>query len=174
MILAYGDSITQGAGPDIASLSYVNSLTREYKYEIIDQGIGGYRFEASHLMKIDGISPDRIIVALGTNYYDAPDIYDYEKAVYDYFKRLNEIYPNTKKLVITPLYRTRELDENRFEWCRGVIKENALKYENTFVADGDKLMPNDPVTLSDGVHPSTYGSMMIAKNLIKIMKEIKF
>ncbi len=173
-LLAYGDSITQGAGPEIASLSYINILNREYKYDIIDQGIGGYRFEASHLMKVEGVEPDRIIVALGTNYYEPRKDYDYEKAVSNYFARLNEIYPNVKKLVITPLYRTRDLDEKRFEWCRGIIKREALKYENTYVADGKDMMPNDPVTLSDGVHPSTYGSMMIGKNLIKLMKELGF
>ncbi|MBQ4509197.1 MAG: hypothetical protein II984_00595 [Clostridia bacterium] len=173
-LLAYGDSITQGAGPEIASLSYINILNREYKYEIIDQGIGGYRFEAGHLMKIDGVSPDRIIVALGTNYYEPRDDYDYEKAVSDYFKRLNEIYPDVKKLVITPIYRTRELDNARFEWCRETIKREALKYGNTYVADGKDLMPNDPVTLSDGVHPSSYGSMMMGKSLIEKMKELKF
>jgi len=48
------------------------------------------------------------------------------------------------------------------------------KYDNIIVADGFDLMPNDPVSLSDGVHPSTYGSMMLAKNLIKFMKENKF
>ena len=173
-LLAYGDSITQGAGPEIASLSYINILNREYKYDIIDQGIGGYRFEAGHLMKVEGISPERIIVALGTNYYDAADIYDYEKAVSDYFKRLNEIYPSVKKLVITPIYRVRDLDIERYEWCRGVIKREALKYNGTYVVDGETVMPNDPITLSDGVHPSTYGSMMMGKRLIEKMKELKF
>lgn len=173
-LLAYGDSITQGAGPEFASISYINILNREYKYEIIDQGIGGYRFEAGHLMNVEGIEPERILVALGTNYYEKRDDYDYEKAVSDYFKTLNDIYPSVKKLVMTPLFRTRDLNEERFNWCREVIKREALKYENTYVADGKDMMPNDYVTLSDGVHPSTYGSIMIANNLIKLMKEIKF
>ena len=173
-ILAIGDSITQGAGPEFASVSYVNTLTREYKYDILNQGIGGYRFEGKDLMKIEGFEPDRIIVALGTNYYEGSESYDYEKEVENFFERLNIIYPDIKKLVITPIYRTRELDIIRFEWCRGVIKEKALRYKSTYVIDGKHLMPNDPVTLSDGVHPSTYGSVMISRNLIKFMKEIKF
>ena len=177
-ILAIGDSITQGAGPEFASVSYINILNREYKYDIIDQGIGGYRYEAKDLMKIDGFEPDRILVALGTNYYDEGIFeslgYDYEKAVIDFYKKLNELYPNTKKLVFTLLYRTRDLDVNRLKWCRNVIEREALKYPNTYVINGKDLMPNDPVTLSDGIHPSTYGSIMIAKNLINKMREIKF
>ncbi len=177
-MLIIGDSITQGAGPEIASLSYVNILSREYKYNILDQGIGGYRFEAKDLMKIEGFEPDRIVVALGTNYYDADMIercgYDYEKAVIEFFEKLNWLYPETKKLVMTPLYRTRDLDIERLNWCRDTIKRESLKYSNTVTVDGETLMPNDPITLSDGVHPSTYGSIMIAKNLMKFMKEIKF
>lgn len=177
-MLIIGDSITQGAGPEIASLSYVNILSREYKYNILDQGIGGYRFEAKDLMKINEFEPERIMIALGTNFYDADMIqrcgYDYEKAVTEFFERLNQLYPNTKKLVMTPLYRTRELDIDRLNWCRGIIKRESLRYPNTVVVDGETLMPNDPVTLSDGVHPSTYGSIMIAKNLMKFMKEVKF
>ena len=173
-LLAIGDSITQGAGPEIASVSYINILNREYKFNILDQGIGGYRFEACDLMLIDEFKPDKILVALGTNYYDAADRYDYRKAVCDFYERLNQLYPNTPKLVITPLYRTRDLDMERFLWCINTIKSECAKYDNIIVADGFDLMPNDPVSLSDGVHPSTYGSMMLAKNLIKFMKENKF
>ncbi len=177
-LLVIGDSITQGAGPEIASLSYINILNREYKYSILDQGIGGYRYEAKDLMLIDEFKPDKIMVALGTNYYDVgikeSHGYDYEQAVIDFYKRLNELYPDTPKLVFTILYRTRDLDEARLEWCRNVIKRESLKYQGTIVIDGARLMPNDPVSLSDGIHPSTYGSIMLSKNLIKFMKENKF
>ncbi|MBR2025037.1 MAG: SGNH/GDSL hydrolase family protein [Clostridia bacterium] len=177
-LLVYGDSITQGAGPEFASVSYVNILNREYKFNILNQGIGGYRYEPCDLMKVEGFEPDKIMVALGTNYYDDDMLercgYDYEKAVREFYKRLNGIYPNVPKLVFTILYKTRDLDEDRLNWCREVIKNEALKYPDTNVIDGETLMPNDPVTLSDGVHPSTYGSIMIGKNLMKKMKEIKF
>ncbi len=177
-LLVIGDSITQGAGPKFASASYINILSRESKFNILDQGIGGYRYEAKDLMKIEEFVPDRIMIALGTNYYDIGSCercgYDYKKAVEEFYEKLNQLYPSTPKLVITPLHRTRDLEAERFEWCREVIKNESLKYPNTVVIDGAKLMPNDPVCLSDGVHPSTYGSIMIAKNLIKFMKGIKF
>ena len=173
-LLIIGDSITQGAGPEIASVSYANILSREYKYSILNQGIGGYRYEAKDLMLIDEFKPDRIMVALGTNYYDVVDGYDYKNAVCEFYERLNQLYPNTKKLVLTPIYRTRELDMDRFIWCINTIKAECKKYDNILVVDGLDLMPNDPVSLSDGVHPSTYGSIMLAKNLVQFMKENKF
>ena len=42
-VLIIGDSITQGAGPNVASLAYANGLVRELGYDILAQGIGGYR-----------------------------------------------------------------------------------------------------------------------------------
>ncbi len=177
-LLVIGDSITQGAGPEFASASYINILTREFKFNILDQGIGGYRYEAEDLMRIEEFVPDRIMVLLGTNYYEVGAFercgYDYAKAVKDFYQRLNQLYPSVPKLAVTPIYRTRDLDMERFMWCIDTIKAECAKYDNIYVADGFKLMPNDPVSLSDGVHPSTYGSVMLAKNLMKLMKEIKF
>lgn len=177
-LLIIGDSITQGAGPEIASASYVNILSREADFDILDQGIGGYRYEPCDLMEIEEFKPDRIMVALGTNFYEKSVCeergYDYARAVKDFYKRLDEIYPSVPKLVMTPLYRTRDLDMERFLWCIDTIKAECKKYSNILVADGFDLMPNDPVSLSDGVHPSTYGSLMLGSNLIKFMKDNKF
>lgn len=177
-LLIIGDSITQGAGPEIASLSYVNILSRETNYNVLDQGIGGYCYKPEDLMLIDEFKPDRIMVALGTNFYEESIFadwgYDYKKSVKEFYEKLNELYPSAPILVMTPIYRTRDMNMERFLWCINTIRSECEKYDNIIVADGFKLMPNDPVSLSDGVHPSTYGSMMLAKNLIKFMKENKF
>ncbi|MBO5261683.1 MAG: SGNH/GDSL hydrolase family protein [Clostridia bacterium] len=172
-VLVIGDSITQGAGPDFASASYLNSLQRKTGYTILDQGIGGYRFEAKDLMKVTGFEPDKIIAFLGTNYYECVDTYDYERAAFDFYKRLSEIYPNTKILAITPIFRTRDLDVERFSWCINKIKDACALYPNITVADGLDLMPNVAECLADGVHPNTYGSEMIAQNLFKFIKDNK-
>jgi len=173
-VLVIGDSITQGAGPDFASASYLNSLQRKMGYTILDQGIGGYRYEAKDLMKIEGFQPDKIIVFLGTNYYDCVDTYDYEGGVYGFYKRLNELYPETPVISVTPLYRTRELDMERFLWCINTIKSACALYPNITVADGFDMMPNVAECLADGIHPNTYGSEMIAENLARFIKEKKF
>ena len=77
----------QGAGPNVASLAYANGLVRELGYDILAQGIGGYRYEPNDIMKIDGFEPDKIIVALGTNWYDDSS-YDYELNVSEFYKKL--------------------------------------------------------------------------------------
>lgn len=177
-LLAIGDSITQGAGPQFASAAYLNSLWRKTGYNILGQGIGGYRYEAKDLMRVDGFEPEKILVFLGTNYYDEACRescgYDYESAVYDFYKRLNELYPETPVISVTPLFRTNDTDMARLKWCSQTIKKACSAYENITVADGFDLMPNVEECLSDGVHPNAYGSELLAANLAKLMKEIKF
>ena len=92
-VLIIGDSITQGAGPEVASLAYADALARELGYDILAQGIGGYRYEPNDIMKIDGFEPDKIIVALGTNWYDDSS-YDYELNVSEFYKKLTSVFPN--------------------------------------------------------------------------------
>ena len=173
-VLILGDSITQGAGPDIASAAYAHGLQRRTGYNILAQGIGGYRFEPQDLMTVDGFEPERIVVFLGTNYYEAECLtrcnYDYEKSTFEYFKKLTSLYPKTPILCITPLWRTRDLNMERFMWCINTIKSACALHENIKVADGFGLMPNVSACLSDGVHPSTYGSELLSQEITKIMK----
>ena len=172
-VLILGDSITQGAGPSITSLAYANGLARNLGYNILAQGIGGYRFEPDDLMKVDNFEPDKIIVALGTNWYDSPE-YDYEKYASEYYKRLTEIYPDVPILVITPMWRGNADDWERFLWCIDVIKEQCKKYESIKVVDGFTLIPNVNECFSDRVHPNDFGSIQLAENLSKAIKRLKF
>lgn len=175
--LILGDSITQGAGPDIASAAYAHSLCRKTGFNIVAQGIGGYRFEPCDLMKVDGFEPDKIIVFLGTNYYEKSleeRGYFYAEAVKEYYARLTEMYPNTPVVSVTPLWRNNEgTNMERLLWCIDTIKAECAKYPSIRVADGFGLMPNVDECLADGVHPNTYGSELLAQNLFKFIKENK-
>lgn len=173
-VLIIGDSITQGAGPAIASLAYANGLARELGYNILAQGIGGYRYEPDDVMNVDGFEPDKIIVALGTNWYDAPDRYDYELNVTGFYKRLSEVFPNVPVLNITPLWRGNADDWDRFIWCINTIKDVCAKYENITVVDGFTLIPNTNDCFSDRIHPNAFGSIMLTTNLVKTIKKLNF
>ncbi len=172
-VLIIGDSITQGAGPSIASLAYANILARELKYDILAQGIGGYRYEPNDVMTIDGFTPDKIIVALGTNWYNV-DSYDYELNVNEFYKKLSEAFPNIPVLSVTPLWRGNVEDWERFTWCIDKIKSACSKYENIKLVDGFALVPNVEECFSDKVHPNSFGSLMYGNNLIKAIRKQKF
>lgn len=175
--LILGDSITQGAGPDITSCAYVHALARKTGYNILAQGVGGYRYEACDLMRVEGFEPERIIVFLGTNYYDVVQEergYFYEKAVREYYARLNELYPNVPVVCVTPLWRNNEgTDMERLLWCIDTIKKECANYPNIYVADGFSLVPNVGECYADGVHPNAYGMELLASNLLKFIKEKK-
>lgn len=175
--LVLGDSITQGAGPDIASAAYVHSLCRKTGYNILAQGVGGYRYEPCDLMRVDGFEPDRIIVFLGTNYYDIEQEqrgYFYEEAVKEYYARITKLYPNTPIVSVTPLWRNNEgTDMERLLWCIDTIKKECAKYPNIKVADGFSLMPNVSACVADGIHPNAYGAEILTQNLLKFIKENK-
>jgi lysophospholipase L1-like esterase len=174
-ILFLGDSITQGAGPQIGSASYYNSLSRKAEFSALCQGVGGYRYEPCDLMKIDGFEPDKIVVFLGTNYYDTPiERYDYKWAVNEYYKRLTELYPNIPILSVTPTWRSNADDWNRFLWCINTIKDACKSYPQVTVIDGFTLIPNVDQCFSDGIHPNAYGSERLAVNLYNTMKKLKF
>ena len=174
-VLVIGDSITQGYGPSFSSGSYFNELQRLTGYDMLNQGIGGYRCEPNDLMYVEGFEPDKIVTFLGTNWYDAPDQYDYEKATVDFYKRLTELYPNKQILSISPLWRGDDgLNPERFAWCTEIVKRECKKYENINPLDGFTLLPNVFDCFCDKLHPNEYGCAVLAKNIQGEMKKIKF
>ena len=101
-VLWLGDSITQGYGPLRSAETYVSVANRLLNYDIINQGIGGYVYDKKSLMKMEGYTPDKIIVALGTNQFGCETMKDVE----EYYETLTGIY-GTKIpiLCISPLWR---------------------------------------------------------------------
>lgn len=173
-ILILGDSITHGGGPLMSSATYVNMLAMKTGYEIVGQGIAGYRYEVRpELMVADGFEPDRVIVFLGTNYYEEchkENGYDYEKVVYEYHDKLVKLYPNTPILCVTPLWRNNDVDFERLNWCIDTIKKSCGRYEQIKVLDGLSIIPHADEFFADKIHPNAYGSTFIVN---AIEKEIK-
>ena len=173
-LLIIGDSITQGAGPDFVSAAYANAFQRKTGFDVIAQGIGGYRFEANDLMLTEGFVPDMVLVMLGTNYYDTgceERGYPYKQATIDFFNRLVELYPTTPITAVTPFFRTNADEWERFLWCIDTIKKACAEHKEIRVLDGFELMPCVGECLSDGVHPNAYASELIASRLALAYKK---
>lgn len=175
-ILILGDSITHGGGPTMSSATYVNMLAMKTGYEIIGQGIAGYRYEPREsMMVVDGFNPDKVVVFLGTNCYEASHIengYDYKRAVYEYYDKLTRLYPETPILCVTPLWRNNNVDWERFSWCINTIKSACARYDRIKVVDGLDIVPHADEFFADKIHPTAYGSTFIANAIEKALKEI--
>ena len=171
-VLWLGDSITQGYGPLRSAQTYVSVANRILNYDIINQGIGGYIYDKKSLMKMDGYTPDRIIVALGTNQFGCETMKDVE----EYYETLIGIYGNEiPVLCISPLWRG-DLPEQMpvlVRFCEKV-KEIAGRYPNVKVADGFTLVPHLPEYFRDNLHPNELGGEVYGRNLAEAIRRLGF
>lgn len=171
-VLWLGDSITQGYGTFLTGETYVNVANRTLNYDILNQGIGGYIFDSKILTKMDGYTPDKIIVSFGTNHYKADDFLGQVSA---YFKQLNAIYKDIKTLVITPIFRCDDgSDLEKLKWAGKEIERICSAYSNVAVVNGFTLVPNLAQYFFDGLHPNALGANYYGKNLVEFIKKIKF
>lgn len=171
-VLWLGDSITQGFGPLRSYETYVSVANRILKYDILNQGIGGYIYDKNSLMRMEGYEPEKIIVALGTNQFGDKTMKDVE----EYYERLTEVYgKKIPVLCITPLWRgdveNGLPDLERF--CEG-IKETAGRYENVKIVDGFELVPHLSEYYLDDLHPNCLGAEVYGRNLVEMIRKIGF
>ena len=171
-VLWLGDSITQGFGPLRSGQTYVSVANRILNYDIINQGIGGYIYDKKSLMKMEGYTPDKIIVALGTNQFGAETMTDVE----EYYEVLTGIYgTEIPILCISPLWRG-DIPEGiptLIKFCENV-KKIAGSYPNVKVVDGFTLVPHLPEYFLDNLHPNGLGTEVYGRNLVEAIKKIGF
>ncbi len=166
-VLWLGDSITQGYGSHVGSLTYVHVANRILDWDVLNQGIGGYGFFSRILTKLD-YSPDKIIVAFGTNDKLTPY---FKQNVETFVKTLTEMYKDVPVLLITPIWRP---DMTGIPEAREHITFVAGKYKNVSVVPGDNLVPNAKPFIADVVHPNSIGCEYYGTRLVKAIKEMKF
>ena len=170
-VLWLGDSITQGYGPLRSAHTYVSVANRLLNYDILNQGIGGYVYDKKSLMKMDGYTPDKIIVALGTNQYGSETMKDVE----EYYERLMEIYGNEiPVLCISPVWRGDHPEEMDIflRFCDNV-KKIAGSYKNVKVIDGLTLVPHRSEYYIDNLHPNCLGTEEYGRNLVEAIRKMK-
>ena len=171
-VLWLGDSITQGYGPLRSAMTYVSVANRLLNYDIINQGIGGYVYDKKSLMKMDGYTPDKLIVALGTNQFGCETMKDVE----EYYETLIGIYGNQIPILcISPLWRG-DLPEQipvLVHFCEKV-KTIAGRYPNVKVVDGFKLVPHLSEYFLDNLHPNALGAETYGRNLAEAIRRLGF
>ena len=171
-VLWMGDSITQGFGTFITSETYVNVANRQLGYEILNQGIGGYYFDAPVITPMKGYTPDKIIIAMGTNQHRAGDR---EEKTVKYFEALDKVYNGIPTLVLTPIWRCNATtDMKMLVEMAEITKKVCAKYPNIKVVDGFELVPNLPDYFFDALHPNALGGEIYGNNLVRKIKELKF
>ena len=170
-VLWLGDSITQGVGSFMGGQTFVNLVSRKLKYESLNQGIGGYGYLDRVLEGAEGIRPDKIVVALGTN----DRLEGLERRIADFYKALNEIYRDIPVLAITPIWREDNPEKLQdLKTIKSIIESVAFDYPNVCVVDGFDLVPPVTYCFMDGLHPNAWGMEVYANNLANKILELNF
>ena len=174
--LFLGDSISQGYITEFPSLTYVNQVARDCDIEVVNQGVGGYYFDVNSIDEsLGSCQPNSIVIAYGTNDYSRYDNEkDFETAVSKYIHKLNNLFPNVKKLAVLPIFRNDSNNNVREKYrnytlddARKILTSIYEKYDSVVVLKetGIPRIPN--VYASDYLHPNELGFTFMAKEIEK-------
>ncbi len=168
----YGDSITQGSTAVKSSQCYTWLLTRHYDLHSMNFGVGGLRFQPETIIDV-GYDPDVVFVSLGTNNYGTNKPLElFQVNCSAYFDNLMHLYPNSKIVCITPIWRAdgEEIKAvGTIHDARAFIQAEAEK-RSFVVVDGFSLVPHRVEYYEDlRLHPNDIGFALYAQNLIKIL-----
>ena len=172
-MLVLGDSITQGYDARMSSCCYANLMAKKLDAEIVNQAIGGAKFYKEQLEYTGEY--DAITVAYGTNDWSGrPSFEAFCSHCDEYFKTLSEMYPNTKKFAILPIWRKHwytEKPTGNFFTCRKFISDTAEKY-GIIPLDSIDYVPHDSIFFNDQtLHPNDIGFVAYAENLVTDLRK---
>ncbi|MBQ9986027.1 MAG: SGNH/GDSL hydrolase family protein [Oscillospiraceae bacterium] len=174
-ILFYGDSITQGFDSLHPSKSYASQLAELLNADAINKAVGGTTFNPNLVDVSNKIKPDYIVVAYGTNDWNAVDLETLQKNVKGFLNGIEKNYSGIPIFVITPLWRPdwREVKKcGEFFNVENTIKEIFGNRENITVISGFDLIPHSESIFGDLIlHPSEKGFEHYTNNLLKYFQK---
>lgn len=170
-ILFYGDSITQGFDSLHPSKTYASRLAEALDADMINKAVGGITFKPELVEIPSEIKPDYIVVAYGTNDWNAVDLEALQKNAKGFLDGIEKNYSGIPTFVMTPLWRPdwREIKKcGEFFNVENSIKEIFGNRENITVISGFELIPHDESIFGDLIlHPNEKGFEHYTNNLLK-------
>lgn len=176
LLLAYGDSITQGYDAPRPSQRYASRLADFLGAAELNKAIGAEIFRPELAQLPDPVSPDYISVAYGTNDWsktDEPTLRENSRAFYS---ALSQRYPNARIFALTPICRKDHRDYRPFgpfDRVEAVLREVVQDLENVTVIRCFDFLPEEAKCFSDKyLHPNARGFAHYAENLCAAVAEI--
>lgn len=169
-IFFYGDSITQGYDAFSPENSYASQLTDRLGWNAINKAIAGEIFFPDLATAPDAFTPDLISVAYGTNDWSRCSYEELRENCQSFYRNLRKTYPDTKIVVLAPIWRndmTREDGACPFRQVAQLLRETAEEIGNTVFIDCFEFVPQEARCFSaDLLHPSDEGFHYYSKELI--------
>ncbi len=173
-LIAFGDSITQGYDAFHPSRRYAARLADYLGADEICKAIGGEIFFPELGGIGDGIEPDYITVAYGTNDWSHLGLCTFADNCRRFFENLRRTYPGARIFAITPIWRADWQSERAmggFDEVGKQIRAVAADLDGVTVIDGFDLVPHDTSIFADGsLHPNDAGFDQYAGNLVAAFK----
>ena len=170
-LLCLGDSILQGIHSYHPTSSLANLLALELDAQLLNQSVGGARFDPALLEKLPW-EPDWIFVSMGANDVRWTEEDPAEPRIRQWFERLRQLYPHTPiAAVVCPIWNTRFSGEpgyqERAEHIRACIRQACNRWE-ILPIEGDPLVPHVRSYFNeDGLHPNDLGFQSYARGVLR-------
>ena len=175
LLLAFGDSITQGYDALRSSDRYISRLADALGADEYNKAIGGDIFSPDLAALRDDLEPDFITVAYGTNDWNSIGEEFFKENCREFYHNLARNYPKAKIFALTPIWRADYKDERAFGEFGKValdIREATKDLDNVTVIEGFDLVPHDTTLYSDKyLHPNSNGFDHYFKNLLTEIKK---
>ena len=176
ILLAYGDSITQGYDAMRPSNRYIAKLADFLGAQEINRAIGGEIFVPELVENKLDLAPDYISVAYGTNDWSTTDGKVFLENARRFYTSLAEHYPNSKIFAITPIWRANFEDDKPFGSFFSVeelIRQATCECKNVTVISGFDLVGHETGLFADlRLHPRDAGFEQYFQNLSKKIGEL--
>ena len=174
-MIQFGDSITHGYDAKAPAASYASLVADALDAYAINKGIGGEVFFPELATLPDGIAPDIITVAYGTNDWSHGDLEEFEKNSLAFYENISSRYPQAKIFALAPIWRSSYNKEDRmcdFSHISEHFKEIAKNIPNIHVIDCFDFVPHAPTCFSpDCLHPNDEGFSYYAEGVLKAILE---
>lgn len=177
-MLAYGSSITHGSGALNSSDTYVEHLARRLGCDVLNKGLGGACFCEPGVADYfaDKLQWDFALLEIGINMVNTIPVDEYEKRLR---YMLDRVTAAGKPIFMVNIYRF----SHDYSPEPTTITANVKDYRDTFrkvyadyadknctLIEGEEILARPEYLTSDGIHPSSYGHIMMGENLAAKMK----
>lgn len=176
VLLAFGDSITQGHDVEFMGMDYIDQFARALDLDLHNFAIAGSGFRPEYIMHGAFPKPDLITVAFGTNDFRHYSGEKFAAQMSGFFEELRKEFPDTPVIVILPLWRRIEgniYENGSLQSVRDRIRAEALRYEKMFFVNGPEIVPHHPSFFRDPspLHPNDLGHSSYALHLLNEVRK---
>ena len=175
VLIAYGDSITQGYDALYPSETYASRLADMLDLTLINKGLGGATFTPALACAENGHSDGCILVAYGTNDWRHLSEESFRKNAAAFLDAIEAHYPASEIFVLSPIWRG-DSDQvtafGCFECVADILSVLCEGRERVHFIHGIDLVPNEERYFGDiRLHPSGEGFAHYAANLRRNMEK---